>query len=58
MDTATSAAMTAENKPFYLVVELAHFEMNSECGTHKDDDPISILLPSFGHLIVFFLCMF
>ena len=57
MDTAPNAATTAENKPFYLAVELAHYEMKSERETHEDNDTISILLPSFDHLTIFFLCM-
>jgi hypothetical protein len=30
--------------------------MNDDTRTHEDEDAISILLPAFDHLVVFFLC--
>jgi hypothetical protein len=30
--------------------------MNGDTRTHEDEDSISILLPAFDHLVVFFLC--
>ena len=30
--------------------------MNADTRTHKNDDPVSILLPAFNHLVVFIFC--
>jgi hypothetical protein len=53
---ARSAATEAENKPVYGAPVYAQDNMNDDARTHEDDDPFSILLPAFDHLVVFFLC--
>jgi hypothetical protein len=30
--------------------------MNASTRTHEKEDPISVFLPAFDHLVVFFLC--
>ena len=30
--------------------------MNADSKTHKNKDPVGILLPTFDHLVVFLLC--
>jgi hypothetical protein len=53
-----SAATAAENRPVYDVPDYAQASMNSNTRTHKNEDAISIVFPSFGVLVVFFLCGF
>jgi hypothetical protein len=55
-DTESRAATAAENKPVYSVPDYARRKMYADTRTHKNEDPIGILLPAIGHLIVFFLC--
>ena len=51
-----SAATAAENKPVYSISVYGQDNMIGDTKTHKNEDPISILLPAFDHLVVFFLC--
>lgn len=58
-DTTTTAPTTAENKPVcFSVAELMLNVKESNLWTHEDNDAIRILLPAFGHLIIFFLSNF
>ena len=51
-----SAATAAENRPVYRILVYAQDDTNPETRTHEDKDPVSIPLPAFNHLVVFFLC--
>ena len=51
-----SVATAAENRPVYSVLVYAQDNTNSETRTHKDEDPVSIPLPTFDHLVVFIFC--
>jgi hypothetical protein len=58
MVTERSVATEAENRPVYSVLVYALDSINADTRTHEDEDPVSISLPSFDHLVVFFLCSF
>ena len=55
MDTASSAATAAENKPAYNVLVNVQRAMDADTRTYKNEHAISILLPALGHLVVLFL---
>ena len=55
-DTARSAATAVENKPVYSVRVNAYDSENTYVVTYKNEDTISVFLPVFHFLIVFFCC--
>jgi hypothetical protein len=54
--TARRAATAAENRPVYSIPVYVRKYMNAGTGTYKNENPISILLPTLNHLVVLFLC--
>lgn len=55
-DTEIIEATTAENKPVYVAFQLARTTVMGETvGTHENNDPLSIFLPSLSNLIILFL---
>jgi hypothetical protein len=56
MDTASSAATAAENRPVYSATVCVCSNENGDTMTHENEDSIGIFLPAVGHLVVFFLC--
>jgi hypothetical protein len=56
MDTASSAATAAENKPVCSVPVNVRRVMKADIRTHENEHAIGILLPALGHLVIFFLC--
>jgi hypothetical protein len=53
-DTVVNAATEAANKPVYdfPVDVLSSSCTGAKVRTHEENDPLSILLPAFGHLTV------
>ena len=55
IDNARNAAMTAENKPVCTTFVNACSGTEYDMGTHKNQEPIGIFLPTLCILIVFFI---
>jgi len=58
IDTTANAVTTAENKPVYFALELVRSSTEDDlrARTYEDKDPLGVLLPTFGHLIILFRC--
>ena len=54
--TESNAVTAAENKPVYSAPVYGQGNMNADTRTHENEDPVSILLPAFNHLVVFIFC--
>ena len=54
--TAANVATVAENNPVYNCEWMCEMTVEGKLGTDKDEDAVSIFLPAFGDLVIFFLC--
>ena len=56
MVTARRAATAAENKPVYIMPIYVKKYMNLDTRTYKNENAISVLLPTLDHLVVLLIC--
>ena len=52
MVTARRAATAAENKPVYIIPIYVKVYMNVDTRTYKNENAISVLLPTLDHLVI------